>query len=748
MITNFNEIKAKTDIVEFIGSYVKLKKRGANHIGLCPFHNENSPSFHVSLSKGIFKCFGCGKSGDVFDFYKRHERKTHLEAIEFIASHYNFKPEYDKQKVFEKPIPRLEKIRPEYIKWFESRGISNNTLLRLSITESIEWMPEAEKEVPVICFNYYRGEKLINIKYRGKNKDFKLNKGSEIILYNINSIIGENEAVIVEGEMDTLALHEAGIYNSVSVPNGASKSGNNNLQYIENCIDDLNGISKFILFTDNDTPGKTLIDELAFRLGKKKCFIVVYPEGCKDANDILVKHGPEFLRLLVYDAKPVIKPELTPGSFPLEVFGTDIGASFRELSDEFSVPLDYFGVTALFTIAAMSGSMYKTVIPIQNIIFGILIGPSGVGKSPAYNILCGDIIEPMEQELFDHWTRSLKEWEEKKQDAKRANQSFKEPKPLRRIRTAKGGTMEGIMSHAMTSPAGFGLYYDEGGKMLGSPNQFKKDNSSIDFWNEIWNGKYFNELRADSELERFASKTRISVLIGMQTDRIRNYFTQDATDSGLTYRFLFTVSDYIQLNEFVDHFSDRRQPSMEWQNIVRYLFKKGAYNYFKDDEPQQVEFFGNAAEEYNRLCSQLIEGSNALRESKRVGDCDEMILTYQSKLYHYFGRFCLVLAIIDRPDLPTITEKHVHNAYKLYLFFHDQAAILFKRLSRDQANDLSENEARMYDALPDREFTREDINRISLDLKMSEKFFDTAFRRKFKDGWIRRVSKGKYLKDN
>ena len=78
-----------TRIEEVIGDFVSLKKRGANHIGCCPFHNEKTPSFYVSPAKGIFKCFGCGKSGNAVGFLMDHEHYTYPEALRYLANKYN-----------------------------------------------------------------------------------------------------------------------------------------------------------------------------------------------------------------------------------------------------------------------------------------------------------------------------------------------------------------------------------------------------------------------------------------------------------------------------------------------------------------------------------------------------------------------------------------------------------------------------------------------------------------------------------
>ena len=91
-----NKILDATRIEEVIGDFVSLKKRGANHIGCCPFHNEKTPSFYVSPSKGIFKCFGCGESGDAVSFLMKHEHYTYPEALHWLAQKYNIAVEEEK----------------------------------------------------------------------------------------------------------------------------------------------------------------------------------------------------------------------------------------------------------------------------------------------------------------------------------------------------------------------------------------------------------------------------------------------------------------------------------------------------------------------------------------------------------------------------------------------------------------------------------------------------------------------------
>ena len=201
--------------------------------------------------------------------------------------------------------------------WFKTRGISQESLKDLRISEGPEYMPQTGKTENVIKFNYFMGDQLINVKYRDGRKNFKLYKGAEKVFYNINSIIGFDYCVIVEGEMDVLALHEAGITNAISVPNGATLNSNN-LDYLDNCIDYFEDKEKIILAVDSDEAGQALQAELVRRLGSEVCYIATFND-CKDANEYLQKHGKEKLSERISGARPV----------PLENVTT-----FRDIEDE------------------------------------------------------------------------------------------------------------------------------------------------------------------------------------------------------------------------------------------------------------------------------------------------------------------------------------------------------------------------------------------------------------------------------
>ena len=195
------------------------------------------------------------------------------------------------------------KVDTKVEEWFKSRGISKQTLDDLRVSEGKEWMPQTGQGENTIRFNYFMGDQLINIKYRDGRKNFKLFKGAEKVFYNINSTVGYDWCVIVEGEMDVLALHEAGIKNVISVPNGATLNSNN-LDYLDNCIDYLDDKTKIVIAVDADDAGQALKNEFVRRLGAEICYLVDF-NGSKDANDYLLEHGADKLKSAIHTAKQV-----------------------------------------------------------------------------------------------------------------------------------------------------------------------------------------------------------------------------------------------------------------------------------------------------------------------------------------------------------------------------------------------------------------------------------------------------------
>ncbi|MEN9885146.1 MAG: primase [Bacteroidota bacterium] len=124
------EIQNRIDIIDIVGSFVKLKRRGTNLIGNCPFHHEKTPSFTVSPSKEIYKCFGCGKSGNAIGFVMEHEKYTYVEALKWLAQRYNVEieetetsPEYKEQQQL---ADSLHIVNQFAVKYFQTQLLEND----------------------------------------------------------------------------------------------------------------------------------------------------------------------------------------------------------------------------------------------------------------------------------------------------------------------------------------------------------------------------------------------------------------------------------------------------------------------------------------------------------------------------------------------------------------------------------------------------------------------------------------------
>jgi twinkle protein len=266
--------------------------------GVCPLcssdrkaKNQKAQCASYDWQRGLGTCHNCSTSFQL----NTYKRKGESEKI-------YIRPDLEALKSIKPPSSKV-------VDWFQGRGISEQTLKDLSVSEGPEWMPQTQKTENVIKFNYMIGDQLVNVKYRDGRKNFKLYKGAEKVFYNINSIVGFEYCVIVEGEMDVLALHEAGISNAISVPNGATLNSNN-LDYLDNCIDYFEDKDKIIVATDSDEAGQALQAELIRRLGSEICYIATF-EDCKDANDYLIKYGKQKLSERISGSKPVPMENVT-----------------------------------------------------------------------------------------------------------------------------------------------------------------------------------------------------------------------------------------------------------------------------------------------------------------------------------------------------------------------------------------------------------------------------------------------------
>lgn len=288
---------------------------------------QNQPCLNVNLDTGLFHCWHCEWSGKAID---ENERSTAYSKPKAAYT----KPEYS--------APAIDQGVKD---WFAKRGISEATLTRNKIGKRKAWMPQLGAETACILFPYYRGAEVVNIKYRDREKNFKMESGAERILYGMNDLA--EKTVIVEGEIDKLAMEEAGIVNCVSVPDGAPAANTKNFGSKFDFLNapELEKVKQWVIAVDNDAPGHCLRDELIRRFGAENCSVVTWPDGCKDANDVLIAYGKETLAKAVSEAVavPIVgvftASELASELYDLYEGGIERGVStgWRDMDELFTV---------------------------------------------------------------------------------------------------------------------------------------------------------------------------------------------------------------------------------------------------------------------------------------------------------------------------------------------------------------------------------------------------------------------------
>lgn len=270
------QVRTENDIVDVIGDYVKLQKKGSSYFGLCPFHNEKSPSFSVSPHKQMYYCFGCGEGGNVISFLMKYENYTFIEAMEVLANRAGIelpKMEYSKEARKEKDLKtKIIEINTEAAKYYHyllksergksaynylaERKLSNETIIKFGLGYSDKYSNNLYtylkkkgyndnelRETGLFTFDEKRGvtDKFWNRvmfpimdannrviafggRVMGDGKPKYLNSPETKVFDKSRNLYGLNVArssrqeymLICEGYMDVISLHQAGFHNAVA----------------------------------------------------------------------------------------------------------------------------------------------------------------------------------------------------------------------------------------------------------------------------------------------------------------------------------------------------------------------------------------------------------------------------------------------------------------------------------------------------------------------------------------------------
>jgi len=251
------------------------------------------PCLSVNVDDGVWNCWHCGWTG----------------GLKIASEKKEPTPKRPVKPAYKASVDLPEKV----LAYFSGRGITPEALKANRVGYGMAWMPGADGEVTCIQFPYVKGGEVVNIKFRDGKKRFRQAKDAEKCLYRFDEIASRASAsrflVITEGEMDALSLVSIGINAVTSVPDGApspdTKQYEKKFSFLEPAEEILAAYGRVILCVDNDLPGQTLERELARRIGVEKCWRVTYPDGCKDINEVLVKHGKDAAAAVITNAVPM-----------------------------------------------------------------------------------------------------------------------------------------------------------------------------------------------------------------------------------------------------------------------------------------------------------------------------------------------------------------------------------------------------------------------------------------------------------
>jgi twinkle protein len=246
-------------------------------------HNGREKCLSINIDLGIFHCHHCEWKGSLG--YEETDWRDRVDQV----------------KTYTKPVPVEDvALEPWGAQWLAERHISSETAATFGLYTTTHFFPQTGKEEKAIVFPYIKDGETVNNKYRGPKKIFATDKGAERCFYNFDALKTATDIFIVEGEGDVWAFAEAGITEVVSVPNGGTERA---MDYLESATPYLHTMATITLAVDMDTVGRELEGELTRRIGREKCKRVVWPEGCKDAGEVLVKHGPDAIKIAAAEAR-------------------------------------------------------------------------------------------------------------------------------------------------------------------------------------------------------------------------------------------------------------------------------------------------------------------------------------------------------------------------------------------------------------------------------------------------------------
>ncbi len=429
-------------------------------------------------------------------------------------------------------------------------------------------------------------------------------------------------------------------------------------------------------------------------------------------------------------------------NYPMDVFPDEIRISMQELSAQRNIPVQFTATAALWTVSSLAGTRYSSDFngDARNILFCLLVAPMSVGKTPAFKAMCEYPLRYNQESADRLYETRLQQWEAEKLQAHAEKKGFVKKRPVRYMPFSNDGTTEAYVSISMFQKNGIGVYQDEA-ETIFNAGSFKNTNDSISFFTQAFTGGRVTQLRVDDTKTRVVPNLNLNLLMGTQSTRLKNIFTEDRLESGFASRFLMVESNYMPLDVDADPFSEKKEMCIEWVSLVNYLYEKGNDYNLGNADKVKIDMPGAAKNLYRVYYKQILHEANSRIASKE----ENYVIGTEAKMTMYFPRLVQVLAILYKPNSPEITEDLVHKAWTLYKFYAGETIRIISGLHGEIETGLPKELERLYQALPE-SFTRKEAVEICKRNNINERRFDVSMRRKDFAGLFLKLEHGSYKK--
>ncbi|MDH4226539.1 MAG: DNA primase [Deltaproteobacteria bacterium] len=350
-----DELRERASIVEVVGEYVRLTKRGNNHIGLCPFHSEKTPSFSVNEDRKMFYCFGCQAGGNVVTFLMKHENMSFPEAAKALAAKYGVKIEDDRSGQ-DREIERLVEANKTALAYFAEsavkrpgksvdylggRGYSYKTLDEFRVGYApdeweglVNFLKQRKIDLDMAAaaglvvkkdsrfYDRFRGRVMFPItdssgrvvafggrsidgqepKYLNSPESRVFRKGSTLYaFYKAKKEMSDKDfAVVVEGYFDVVAMHKAGFVNAVATMGTAITA-----EHLRKLKQYVSGV--YALFDSDEAGKKAALRTMELSLTEEMPVKVVRLGDAKDPDEFVKGKGKEGLLVAIDSAIPIVE---------------------------------------------------------------------------------------------------------------------------------------------------------------------------------------------------------------------------------------------------------------------------------------------------------------------------------------------------------------------------------------------------------------------------------------------------------